>query len=115
MTKAPAGWSRYDDWQEAEQHHFSDAKGMQKEFPEHPYWFFVKRWNELEGSYSGLINSITVRNSALQKNIFAKQKDLDETLPANLKKSKNRKVAEDMMNRFTEDLYKEIIIKKSGR
>lgn len=109
MTKVPAGWARFDDWQEAEQHHFSDAKGMKKEYPEHPYWFFTERWNQLNSNYLYWIDNVRKRNYVLQQNIFSKQKDLDETLPANLKKSKNRKQAEQMINQFTDDLYKEIL------
>ena len=69
----------------------------------------TERWNQLNSNYLYWIDGVRKRNYVLQQNIFSKQKDLDETFPANLKKSKNRKQAEQMMNQFTDDLYKEIL------
>ena len=111
MTKVPAGWNRYDDWQEAEQHHFSDAKNMAREYPDHPYWFFVKRWYKVNSNYIYHENEIIGRNRSQQIRINAMAKELDETLPKKLTK-KNRNKTEEELNKFTEDFYKEIIFKK---
>ena len=111
MTKVPAGWSRYDDWQEAEQHHFSDAKNMEREYPDHPYWFFVKRFNQVNQNYIYNMDQIIGRNRSQQIRINAMAKELDGTLPKKLKK-KNRAKTEEELNKFTEDFYKEIIFKK---
>ena len=111
MTKVPAGWSRYDDWQEAEQHHFSDSKNMEREYPDHPYWFFVKRWNQVNQNYIYHENEIIGRNRSLQIRINAKAQELDSTLPAKLTK-KNRAKTEEELNAFTADFYKEIILKR---
>lgn len=108
MTKVPEGWSRFDDWQEAEQHHFSDKTDMQKNYPEHPYWFFTQRWNELNQNYIYLEDKLATRNRSLQERLYSKVRDMDSTLPKKLKK-KNRKKTEEALNQFTEELYKEII------
>lgn len=109
MTKSPAGWARYDDWQEAEQHHFSDAKDKQKNYPEHPYWNFTTRWKNIEDNYIYAAESISKANFSTQQDIFSMQQELDKKLPSKLSKSKNRKKAEDMMNQFTADIYKMMI------
>lgn len=112
MTKSPAGWSRFDDWQEAEQHHFTDVNDKEKNYPEHPYWFFTHRWNQLNSNYIYWINGVQENKWQMQYDIFKKKSDLEESLPS-LKKSKNRKQVEQMLNDFTADIYKEILSQKT--
>ncbi|MBP5518565.1 MAG: C69 family dipeptidase [Bacteroidales bacterium] len=115
MTKDPAGWARFDDWQEAEQHHFSDAKNMEKDYPEHPYWFFTKRWKELNSNYSYWIRGVQENKWQMQYDILKKSSDLEKNLPSDLKKSKNRKQAEQMLNQFTADIYNTVLSQKTIR
>ena len=115
MTKVPYGWARYDNWLQAEQLHFSNAKNMEKEHPEHPYWFFTHRWNELNSNYIYWIHQVMDKKWQMQYNIFHKQAEMEKDLPSNLKKSKNRKKVEQELNQFTEDIYKEIFSQKSIR
>ena len=113
MTKTPAGWARFDDWQEAEQHHFSDSKDMQKNYPEHPYWFFTGRWNIFCPNYIYWFNGVQEKKWQMQYQIFNKQQELDKSLPSNLKKNKNRKKAEQMLNQFTEEAYRNVLSQKT--
>lgn len=115
MTKDPAGWARFDDWQEAEQHHFSDAKNMEKDYPEHPYWFFTKRWKELNSNYSYWIRGVQENKWQMQYDILKKSSELEKNLPSDLKKSKNRKQAEQMLNQFTADIYNTVLSQKTIR
>ena len=113
MTEVPEGWARYDDWQEAEQHHFSDATDKEKNYPEHPYWFFTKRWNKLNSNYIYWIKDVQDKKWQMQYDIFKSYTELQKSLPKKLKKSKNRKQAEQMLNQFTADTYKKILSQKS--
>jgi hypothetical protein len=113
MTKSPAGWARFDDWQEAEQHHFTDVKDKEKNYPEHPYWFFTHRWNQLNSNYMYWIHGVQDNKWQTQYDIFRNFQEMEKELPANLKKSKNRKQAEQMLNDFTSDVYKRILSQKS--
>ena len=45
MTEAPALLHRFSTAEEAEQKHFSDAKDMQKNYPDHFYWDYAQNWN----------------------------------------------------------------------
>lgn len=113
MTKSPAGWARFDDWQEAEQHHFTDVKDKEKNYPEHPYWFFTHRWNQLNSNYMYWIHGVQDNKWQTQYDIFRSFQEMEKNLPSNLKKSKNRKQAEQMLNDFTADVYKKILSQKS--
>ncbi len=44
VTKAPQGFGRFKNAQEAEKKHFSDSKDMRKKYPDHFYWQYVDGW-----------------------------------------------------------------------
>ena len=86
------------------------AKDKQKNYPEHPYWNFTTRWKNIEDNYIYAAEHISKTKINTQQDIFSMQQELDKKLPSKLKKSKDRKKAEDMMNQFTAAIYKMMIL-----
>jgi len=66
ITEAPAGLGRFKTAQEAEKKHFSDAKDLRKNYPDHFYWEFVDGW------------SVSGDPSVRQREIFKARKSFEK-------------------------------------
>lgn len=70
MEKAPEGWGRFETAKEAQEKHFSDAKGMREKYPQAKVWEVTERWEWLNEDYNTRKDALEKRRDKEQKRIF---------------------------------------------
>lgn len=101
MTQPPKGWTRFSDWTEAEQKHFSDSKDLRKNYPDGMYWTYTDRWEKVGKTHQAPHSAHQTTLRKQQKKLFDKQKTFEQKLKNLPEEQLGR-----MLNNYTSSIIK---------
>lgn len=100
MTETPQGYGRYASYKEAQEKHFSDAKDLQKNYPDGFYWGAIDRFEKVNADFHNNIGKVAKENDKRQKKLFKDQKKFEKKV---VKAFKKGLPVEKMLNAYTAD------------
>jgi len=107
MNKAPSGYARYNEANEAIMKHFTDTKNFRENYPDKAFWKYFDFSESISKDYSNRIHQVKKRNVRFQNKLL-KQQNLFEKQMITLY-HKNKKQCVEKLSEYTDRWNKKVI------